>query len=86
MSKKHGDWLRVDWESRQAVKQEYGVFAGKEQSLFPDTKRRSGIPSLIVVGGDGKELDILDCDSPTVIKAIQSKGVGFLEQWKAHAW
>ena len=86
MKSSHGDWLKASWESRNSLKQEYGVFAGSEQALFPETKRRSGIPTLVVVDPDGKEQVLLDCDSPKVIKEIESKGTKFLDQWQQFKW
>jgi hypothetical protein len=87
MKLKHGDWLRVSWNDRQSLKQEFGVFAGKEQSLFPsNTKRRSGIPTLVVIDANGKELDLLDCDNSTVINEIETKGSAFLDKWKQYKW
>lgn len=88
MDKKHADWLRIRYDSplRQALKQKYGVFAGREQGDFPSTTRKSGIPSLVVIGPDGEGKALVDCDSPDVLKEIQSKGVAFLDAWKPHAW
>jgi cytochrome oxidase Cu insertion factor (SCO1/SenC/PrrC family) len=88
MTKTHGDWLRVSYENeqRRELKQRYGVFAGKEQREFPDTTRKSGIPTLVVIGRDGEEKAMLDCDDPKVLKEIESKGSGFLERWEAFKW
>jgi hypothetical protein len=86
MKSKHGAWLRAGWDDRQSLKQEYGVFAGREQPLFPNTKRRSGIPTLVVIDPDGKALDLLDCDNPTVINEIETKGSAFLDKWKHFRW
>ena len=88
MNQKHADWLRIPYDSplRQALKQKYGVFAGREQGDFVGTTRKSGIPTLVVVGPEGQEKAMLDCDSPAVLRDIQSKGVAFLDAWKAHAW
>jgi hypothetical protein len=88
MSKKHGDWLRIPFDAplRQAVKQKYGVFAGREQADFANTKRRSGIPSLVVIGRDGEEKVLLDCDDPKVIKEMESKGASYLSKWQAYKW
>jgi len=88
MNKKHGDWLRVPFESslRNQIKEKFGVFAGREQSLFPTTTRRSGIPSIVIATKEGEELALLDCDSPKVIKQIESQGVDFLDQWEKFRW
>jgi Thioredoxin-like len=89
MNKKHGDWLRIPFDAplRQVVKQKYGVFAGREQqSDFPTTTRRSGIPTLVVIGRDGTEKALLDCDDPKVIKEMEAKGASYLAQWKAYKW
>lgn len=88
MKEKHADWLRIAYDSplRQQLKQKYGVFAGREQANFPNTTRKSGIPTLVAVGPDGQEKDLLDCDSPAVLRDIQSKGVNFVNAWKQHAW
>jgi hypothetical protein len=86
MKSNHGDWLKASWDSRNSLKQKYGVFAGSEQATFPDTKRRSGIPTLVVVDKDGNEKALLDCDSPKVIKEIESKGTKFLDQWMSFKW
>lgn len=88
--KKHADWFLLPYETeseqRSALKKKYGVFAGKEQPNFPDTARKSGIPTLVVVDKKGECLDLLDCDDPKVHKELQSKGTDFLKQWEAHAW
>ncbi|CAJ1939221.1 unnamed protein product [Cylindrotheca closterium] len=86
MKEKHGDWLRVPFDKTAEYKTQFGVFAGKEQSLFSSTKRRSGIPTLVIVNQEGKELDILDCDDAGVIKEIESKATGFLTRWDSMKW
>lgn len=86
MKEKHGDWLRVPFDKTASYKTQFGVFAGKEQSLFSSTKRRSGIPTLVIVDAEGKELDILDCDDAGVIKEIESKTTGFLKRWESMKW
>jgi len=88
MNRKHGDWLRVPFDSplRNQLKDTFGVFAGKEQSQFPNTKRRSGIPTLVVVSKHGKELALLDCDSSTVIHQVETQGTAFLDQWEQLRW
>ena len=88
MNKKHGDWLRVPFDSplRNQLKDTFGVFAGKEQSQFPTTKRRSGIPTLVVVSKHGKELALLDCDSSAVIHQVETQGTAFLDQWEQLRW
>eukprot|EP01065_Artemidia_motanka_P021799 TRINITY_DN2602_c0_g4_i1.p1 TRINITY_DN2602_c0_g4~~TRINITY_DN2602_c0_g4_i1.p1 ORF type:complete len:188 (+),score=66.88 TRINITY_DN2602_c0_g4_i1:72-566(+) len=63
MKAKHGDWLRVAYADRQVLKQKYGCFAGREQDDFKDTKRRNGIPGVVVVGPDGAEVTPL-ADGP----------------------
>lgn len=83
MKEKHGEWLRIPFDKTAALKTQFGVFAGKEQSLFPNTKRRSGIPTIVIVNGEGRELDILDCDDAGVIKEIESKASGFLKRWES---
>lgn len=86
--KKHGDWLRVPYDSplRNQLKIKYGVFAGKEQKQFVSTKRRSGIPTLVVISENGSENAMLDCDNPVVVREVESKGVAFLDQWKKFRW
>ena len=89
VTKHHGKWLMIPYDSaqRQELKQTFGVFAGKEQSDFgDDTKRKSGIPTLVVVSSDGTELDLLDCDSEEVHKEVETKQAAFLERWKDHVW
>ena len=86
MKEKHGDWLRVPFDKTAGLKTKFGVFAGKEQSLFPDANRRSGIPTIVIVDREGKELDILDCDDSGVIKEIESKATGFLKRWESMKW
>eukprot|EP00529_Nitzschia_sp_RCC80_P042039 CAMPEP_0113484982 /NCGR_PEP_ID=MMETSP0014_2-20120614/24247_1 /TAXON_ID=2857 /ORGANISM="Nitzschia sp." /LENGTH=191 /DNA_ID=CAMNT_0000378611 /DNA_START=32 /DNA_END=607 /DNA_ORIENTATION=- /assembly_acc=CAM_ASM_000159 len=86
MTKSHGDWLKVSWDTRNDLKQTYGAFAGSEQSLFPETKRRSGIPTLVVIDQDGNEKLLMDCDDSKVIKDIESKGTKFLDQWQQFKW
>ena len=88
MKHKHGDWLRIPFDSplRNALKEQFGVFAGKEQSQFPSTKRRSGIPTLVVISRDGKEQAMLDCDSAKVRQEAEAKGASFLDQWEQYKW
>jgi len=86
MNQKHGDWLRIPFGEANDWKKTYGVFAGMEQLLFPATKRRSGIPTLVVVGSDGEEKALLDCDNRKVLQEIESKGSSFLDDWKQYAW
>ena len=84
MNEKHSNWLRIPFagNTRYDLKLKYGVFAGKERGDFPsDTQRRSGIPTLVVVGKDGTEHQLLDCDDSKVIKDIESKGTDFLNDW-----
>ena len=87
--KKHADWFLVpfqDKDQRQDLKKKYGVFAGKEQVLFPGTTRKSGIPTLVVVDRKGTCLHLLDCDNPKVHDEIAMKGTSFLDQWKDCKW
>eukprot|EP00547_Thalassionema_nitzschioides_P002657 CAMPEP_0194212364 /NCGR_PEP_ID=MMETSP0156-20130528/12167_1 /TAXON_ID=33649 /ORGANISM="Thalassionema nitzschioides, Strain L26-B" /LENGTH=222 /DNA_ID=CAMNT_0038940165 /DNA_START=24 /DNA_END=692 /DNA_ORIENTATION=+ len=87
--KKHADWFCLpfdDVQQRSELKKRYGVFAGKEQEHFPDTTRKSGIPTLVVVDREGASLELLDCDDPKVHKEIQFKGTDFLKQWESHRW
>jgi hypothetical protein len=86
MNDKHGNWLRIKFDSTASFKQKYGVFAGAERSKFPSTKRRSGIPTLVLVDPEGKELDFLDCDNFSVIREIESKGSSFLNKWLSFKW
>jgi Thioredoxin-like len=88
MDKKHGDWLRIPFDSplRNELKETFGVFAGKEQGRFPSTRRRSGIPTIVIVSRDGKEQAMLDCDSPVVVKEAESKGSAFVDQWEQFRW
>ena len=81
-------WLMIPFDStqRQELKQTHGVFAGKEQDDFKDTKRKSGIPTLVIVSSDGTELDLLDCDSDDITKEVETKQAAFLERWKDHVW
>jgi hypothetical protein len=88
MNKTHGDWLRVPFDSplRNQLKGTFGIFAGKEQPQFPNTTRRSGIPTIVVVSKHGKELALLDCDSAKVIQQVESQGTAFLDQWEQFRW
>eukprot|EP00980_Cylindrotheca_fusiformis_P010051 scaffold2220_cov75-Cylindrotheca_fusiformis.AAC.6 len=83
---KHGEWYSIPFEQTAAYKIKYGVFAGKEQSTFSDTERRSGIPTLVIVDPTGKEMDLLDCDDNKVIQEIEGKGTAFLKRWEAFKW
>lgn len=88
MKETHGDWLRIPYDSpfRNSLKERYGVFPGKEQSLFPSITRRSGIPGLVVISRDGKEQVMLDCDDPKVIQEVEKKGTSFLDPWEQYKW
>jgi len=59
MAEMHGNWLRVPFASptRDFLKQKYGCFVAKEQPLWPSVARRNGIPSLVVIGPAGEELE-----------------------------
>ena len=82
MDEMHGDWLRVPFDSplRQALKQRYGCFAGKESAGFPGAERRSGIPALVVVGPGGEEREF---DAKRV---LERDPAGAMAQWAAHKW
>lgn len=90
MQKKHGNWLRIPFDAplRQALKKKYGVFAAKEQQLqdLADTKRRNGIPTLVIIGKDGEEKVMLDVGDPNVIKEMESQGTSYLSQWQEYKW
>ena len=86
MKENHGNWLRISFDATAVLKTKFGVFAGREQSLFPTTKRRSGIPTMVIVSKEGNELDLLDCDSTKVIKEIENKGTAFLDRWESYKW
>ena len=81
MDEMHGDWLRLPFDSplRNALKQHYGCFGAKEQPLWPKAARRSGIPSLVVVGPGGEELEFEG------VSAVSKAGVP--AAWvERHAW
>ena len=82
MQEMHGPWLRVAYDDplREQLKQTYGCFAGKEQSKWPSTERRNGIPSLVVVGADGKECVFDGFDQ------VSRQGPGVLQKWAEFAW
>eukprot|EP00618_Florenciella_parvula_P034373 CAMPEP_0119478674 /NCGR_PEP_ID=MMETSP1344-20130328/8305_1 /TAXON_ID=236787 /ORGANISM="Florenciella parvula, Strain CCMP2471" /LENGTH=163 /DNA_ID=CAMNT_0007512865 /DNA_START=36 /DNA_END=527 /DNA_ORIENTATION=+ len=79
MEEMHGDWLMISYDSpvREALKQKFGCFAGKEQGKFPSSERRNGIPALVVVGQDGSEL----CFNGT--SAVEGKGPAAVADWAA---
>lgn len=86
MREKHGDWLSVpfgDTEARDTLKKKYGCFAGKEAPKLPGVKRRSGIPSIVIINQAGEELVHMDVDPPT---EITRKGDAILDEWAAHCW
>eukprot|EP00934_Nitzschia_sp_Nitz4_P002707 Nitzschia sp. Nitz4//scaffold423_size8454//1358//2143//NITZ4_009120-RA/size8454-snap-gene-0.8-mRNA-1//-1//CDS//3329551585//2697//frame0 len=87
MEKTHGDWLRIPYQSdlRYALKEKYGVFAAKERGDF-SVPRRSGIPTLLVVSPEGKEMAILDCDDAKVIEDVKAQGTSLLDPWKSFLW
>ena len=59
----------------------YGAFAGREQQLWPDVERNpAGIPSLVIVGSDGTQLEYNGYD------AINAKGAAAVDDWKQFAW
>ena len=83
----HRARLGPDFRPKQMVeprlKKKYGCFAGAESSNFPGTKRRAGIPSMVIIGPDGAEKVHMDCDPPV---EINRKGDGVLEDWMPHKW
>lgn len=82
MEEMHGDWLRVPFDSplRDALKQRYGCYGAKEQPLWPTVTRRSGIPSLVVVGPDGAELEFGGTD------LVSKAGPEAVTAWAKFAW
>lgn len=83
MSKEHGDWFRIPFDNvalRNGLKVKYGCFAGKEQSLWPEVKRRGGIPSMVVVDPSGEELVF------GALAAVEKDGPVAVNSWAAHKW
>ena len=60
---------------REVLKQKYGCFAGNEQSKWPAVTRRSGIPSLVVIGSDGSEVEF------NAMQLVERKGPPILKKW-----
>lgn len=87
MSAMHGDWLRVPFDDplRQELKSRYGCFAGKEAADHPAVERRCGIPAIVVVGEDGTEHALLDCEAEG-LALVNKLGSAVVEQWKPFAW
>ena len=77
MHEMHGDWLAIahDDPLRELLKQKYGCFAGNEQSKWPAVTRRSGIPSLVVIGSDGSEVEF------NALNLVETKGPPILKKW-----
>jgi len=80
MGEMHGSWLMVRYDSplREELKQKFGCFAGKEAPKFPNSERRNGIPSLVVVGPDGSELVF---DGQSVVEGKGPAAVGGWAKW-----
>jgi thiol-disulfide isomerase/thioredoxin len=85
MNEDHGDWLRVPFEDplREALKKQYGSFAGKEAAGFADVKRREGIPNLVVVGPNGEEHVFEEGEGSL---AIEKQGAAAFDAWSVFAW
>ena len=59
----------------------YGAFASKEQQLWPSvTRNPAGIPSLVLVGPDGGQLEY------DGYPAIDQSGAKAVDAWATHAW
>ena len=89
MSAMHGPWLRVPFDSplRKALKLKHGCFAGKTDATgkivdepAAGAVRRSGIPSLVVVGRNGEECVFDGKD------AIATSGPHAIGTWRQYAW
>ena len=59
------------FSSASSIKERYNIWSGSETSVF-GTGRRSGVPALIVLDNNGKELTFL---------AAESEGISCLEKW-----
>ena len=69
------------YENTTHIRARYGAFAGREQKNWPDVERNpAGIPSLVLVGPDGQQLDYNGYD------AIQSKGANAVDDWVKYTW
>ena len=70
-------FLQVPWEgdTRSALKKGYKVWAGAESREF-GTGRRSGVPALVVLDEQGKELAFCDAER---------SGPGALSKWPLEA-
>jgi len=82
----HGPWLSIPYsnvDARSQLKTKYGCFAGAEAKSFPGTKRRAGIPSIVLMGPAGEEHVHMDCDPPV---EIDRKGAAILDDWLAYKW
>ena len=89
MHEMHGEWLRVAYDSplRAQLKAAYGVFAPDEAAEFKGVKRRSGLPTLILVGANMQEHALLECASGGGgVKLLNSKGAAVADVWARHAW
>uniref|UniRef100_A0A7S0WIC9 Thioredoxin domain-containing protein n=1 Tax=Hemiselmis tepida TaxID=464990 RepID=A0A7S0WIC9_9CRYP len=79
MDEAHGGWLAVSYDSplRDELKRKYGVCAGKEQESVGVQERRNGIPSLVVLQPDGRELSFGGCQE------LREAGPVAVKRWRA---
>jgi hypothetical protein len=72
---------------REELKQQYCTFAGREVGKFASVARREGIPTLIIVGPDGAELQLeKNSACETGNSVITTKGVAVIDEWLQFAW
>ena len=89
MTEAHGDWLAVrhDDPLREKLKEQYSTFAGREVEKFAAVSRKEGIPTLIIVGPDGAELQMeKNSACETGNSAITTQGVSIIDSWLQFAW
>eukprot|EP00933_Yihiella_yeosuensis_P001696 TRINITY_DN102843_c0_g1_i1.p1 TRINITY_DN102843_c0_g1~~TRINITY_DN102843_c0_g1_i1.p1 ORF type:complete len:164 (-),score=46.72 TRINITY_DN102843_c0_g1_i1:39-530(-) len=84
MKEMQGDWLRVPYDSplREELKKKFQVFAGKEQTKWPEVERKAGIPSLVVLKPESGESFLGGLEDGQ--KQVEAADPAAVKSWPLH--